>query len=63
MESHRVGHDSETKHTTWAAEQRVGWRGLQWSPLYPGLPAEWMWGREGWELIRGLTENVGTVWI
>jgi len=20
-------------------------------------------GREGWELIRGLTENVGTVWI
>ena len=29
----------------------------------PGFPAERMWGREGWELIRGLTENVGTVWV
>ena len=33
MESHRVGHGSVTKHTTWAAEHRVGWRGLPWSPL------------------------------
>ena len=57
--------DTTQRLSTQPGLQSREWVGEGYSGLHcdPGLPAEWMWGREGWELIRGLTENVGTVWI